>query len=479
MKKNIINAGKWVLISSAVRSILNFIQLMIIARLYSPQDVGAIIFFSTAIVLLQLIIEAGAGPAIIHFQNSSQNQISILFSINVVIAIVICFNIIIFSKYIANLFHLSEYIIAFKICSFGIFIYSFSVVPKSIYEKNMDFKKLAIFDIISAVITFLSVVVLSLTYAKVELIIASMSFGVFIYVCLIWIFGSFDWKPKMYFKFHEAKNHIRFGAFLLLNNVLNIMSSQIDLILGVISVNKFEYGYYASQKDFSLKLINFINPIFAQISFPTLSKVQNEIQLLRKYYLLGISIIAFINIPMYYFIFNGSELILKFVFGVEWVSYATYLKIFCVMAVSRSIGSYSGSLILASGRSDISFWWNLVVAIISIPLIYLTTSYGLIYVAIMIAGISTLSLFPHWYFILYRLSKIELGEYFSVLAKPLLLSIISSVVSVAILNNMQGNFIALIASCLLFGALYLILSYFFNKQPIILITNSFFNKYNR
>src|SRR6478672_2590394 len=100
---------------------------------------------------------------------------------------------------------------------------------------------------------------------------------------------------------------------------------------------------------------------------------------------------------------------------------------FAFVGLFKVFGNPSGSILLAKGRADIGFWWNIFVAAANLGIFSLVVSWGPVAVA---AGYVALSVV---YFVLIlsilgRLIALSWRQYLALLMRPAIAALVMAVV---------------------------------------------------
>src|SRR5690606_37620101 len=103
-----------------------------------------------------------------------------------------------------------------------------------------------------------------------------------------------------------------------------------------------------------------INPIVNKVAFPVYSKVQTDSAALNRYYSLSIRLLSIITMPLLAFLLFFSEDVVWIIFGDGWEETAALLPAFALVGILKALSNPGGALLLALGRADIGFWWNLI-----------------------------------------------------------------------------------------------------------------------
>jgi O-antigen/teichoic acid export membrane protein len=119
-----------------------------------------------------------------------------------------------------------------------------------------------------------------------------------------------------------------------------------------------------------------INPIITKVAFPVFSKVQEDLKKLKTGYLKVIQLIASLNFPVMIGLAVVAPLAVPIIFGEQWLPSVILIQILTIVGVLRSTGNPIGSLLLARGRADLGFKWNLFITVLQVPGLYLGAKLG-------------------------------------------------------------------------------------------------------
>ena len=83
LKKQALSGMKWTSFSTGIRSVLQIIQLIILARFLNAEDFGLVAIVMVVIGFSQLFMDMGISNAIIHKQHITDMQLSSLYWLNI------------------------------------------------------------------------------------------------------------------------------------------------------------------------------------------------------------------------------------------------------------------------------------------------------------------------------------------------------------------------------------------------------------
>ncbi len=367
-----IKGVRWTSISSVIVTALQFIQLAVLSRLLLPADFGLIAIVHVVIGFSRAFMDMGVSNAIIHRKEVSQSQLSSLYWLNIVVGLLLTVVMALMTPVISN-FYANEALegplyflsLTFVIASFGS---QFQVL----FQKELQFIRMAKIEMAAA---FIGTVV--------SILIASHGYGVY---ALVWsgitatmvtslFFLSYgllsEYRPQFIYRHGEIKSFFSFGFYQMGERTINFLSANSDKIIIGKMLGMQEVGFYSLAWQLAILPLIKINPIVNKVAFPVYATVQNDVLMINKYYRYSLKVLGLVTIPILSFILFFSHNIVLFLFGEGWGKSADVLEFLVLIAIFKTMGNPSGSLLLAKGLVRVGFWFNVCWATLVVVVVYL------------------------------------------------------------------------------------------------------------
>lgn len=307
------------------------------------------------------------------------------------------------------------------ISSVSFFIAPLGIVHRSLLTKNLEFKKLAITEIIAAIISGIVAISLAFLGFGVWSLVARGIINSLIAVILLWV--VMPWMPSLYFSKKCFTDLFRFGANVMGSGFLNYLRQNVDYIVIGHLMGAASLGYYTLAYTLAAYPSRQISPIVTRVAFPAFSMLQDDNQRLKKGYMKVVSYLSVITIPALAGLVLVAPEFIDIVFGEKWAPAILPLQILCVIGVVNSIAHTVGTIFYAKGRPDIELKLNIVKLPVTTLAVILGSMYGIVGVAsskVFTAGV---------YFIITQglanhLIKLTWREYFFTLKPALVGSVI-------------------------------------------------------
>ncbi len=331
--------------------ITQFIITIIMARLLTPSDYGLIGMLSIFMSLSQVFIDGGFTNALIQCKNRSNKDFSTVFFINITISVVIYIILFCSAKYIASFYNQSQLTGIIRVYCLTLIIYSLIAVNKTILTIRLDYKTQTKISFTAAVIS-----------GCFGIFLAKNGFGVWALVFqaitmsvlnVILSFYFVHWFPSFIFSTTSFKKLFKFGSKLLIAQIIGaIYQNMYNLVIGK-KFSSASLGFYTRAESFTNLVTSNISNILTRVSFPLLSELQDDNEILIRVYAKYMSISAFIMFPLSMYLCGSAKPIILFLLGNRWAECIILLQILCFSTLWQGIVSINLNLLNVKGRSDL------------------------------------------------------------------------------------------------------------------------------
>jgi O-antigen/teichoic acid export membrane protein len=463
LRKQTFSGVRWTTFSSLGRTFLQMAQISILARLLTPADFGLVALVTSIMVFLQIFADAGISNAIIHYKDISQNQLSSLYWLNVGVSLCLALLLAAFSPWVATWYGQPQMKLLLLLAGCTLVMGASAQQIRIVAQKNLRFAELSKIELSAACIGFIVAVTAAYNDAGVYSIVAGNLATATIGSVLVWYRLAGGWRPVYCFNIQEIRHFLAFGAYMIANNLANTFNSQIDIMLGGKILGSHAIGLYSIPRDLNMRIANAFNPIVTNVGLPVMAKAQNDFAMLKRVYLQTMRMTASVNFPIYVALALFAPEIVHILLGTRWEEAIPLLRIFSVWGLIRSIGNPVGSLLMALGRADLSFKWNVVWLFIMPPAVWMGSHFGIEGMAFAMVVMVALGFAPNWYFLVWPLCGARLGEYSLQLSVPLGLTLMAALAGYICAGSLVGDFIRLAVGIVASGLFYAVLSYYFNR----------------
>jgi PST family polysaccharide transporter len=228
---------------------------------------------------------------------------------------------------------------------------SLSVVPASILNRNLEFKRLALVDLATAAARVVTILTMAILGWGVWSLVGCTLVGVVTNAGMLFLVST--WRPRIEFSLTETRQVMGFGANVTGFSIVNFMARNADNLLIGRFLGATQLGYYSLAYRVLLLPRDTVTVVLMQVLFPKLSKSQDNDAELKNIYLRACGGIALVTFPMMLGVMVVAEPLVHLVLGPPWLPAVPLIQVLAPLGMLQSILATIGSLTLAKGRSDV------------------------------------------------------------------------------------------------------------------------------
>ncbi len=406
--------AKWLSLSSLFGNGLQLLQLVVLARLLPAEDFGLMAMASVVIGLVQSYADMGMGNVVIHRQDATERQLSSLYWLNVLIGIAAFCLAQMAAPWLAELWHTPALIGVLRWSAVIFLLEPLGQQLRLRLEKHLYFGKLAAIESAASLVAFAVALACAWRGDGVYALVWGQLAGVAgKAVCLLVAGGD---RPTLCLDLGEIRGFLRFGLYQMGERSINFLGSNLDKLLLGSLLGMQVLGYYNVAYQLMSKPYQVFNPILTRVAFPVFARMQDEEARLRRGFLQLISLVALVMFPVYALLIALADPLLDLLLGSAWQPAVGTFQVLALLGFFYSLGNPLGSLLLAKGRTDISFFLNCLMIGLYLPAILLGARYGGLGVAWSLVAATAIGLFPVGFLVRYRLVGMRPGEYLAAFA---------------------------------------------------------------
>lgn len=201
----------------------------------------------------------------------------------------------------------------------------FMVLPEALMTRNLEFKKPAIINLISAIVGAAVALYFAINGHGVwTLIYAPLSIFWTRAICLVIAVKFFVWPS---FNFKGAGAMFGFGATLLASHLFWTIQSQADIFIAGRVLDPHELGLYAEALFLTTIFAAKFVPPLNEVAFPAYSRLQHDPKALSWSFLKAVRLIMLISCPLYLGMSVTAAPLVGTLFGPKWLEMAPFVSI--------------------------------------------------------------------------------------------------------------------------------------------------------
>ncbi len=464
IKEKTIIGLRWSMLEKFSSQGISFLVSIVIARLLSPADYGLIGLTAVFIGIPQVFISSGFGTALVKKIDRTETDFSTMFYYNTGVSLLCYFCLFIIAPYIASYFGQEELTSIIRILGLNFVFNSLQLVQIVKCRIDLDFK-------IQAKVSFACVI----GSGAIGLFCAFTGFGVWAlviqsiasnFISLLCYAYIVRWYPKDCFSLESFKELFGYGSKILLTTILNTIFGNIyNLVIGkYFSISQL--GYYTRAQSLGALPSSNIIGVLQNVSFPVLSKCQeNEAQMV-SYHRKMIRTTSYILFPIFGFIMVYAKPLITVLLTEKWLPAVPLLQILCVGFMFGSLQVLNSNPLYVKGKTDFVLYAEIISKLLTVVMLAICIPQGVKAICIGSSILSVITFFINiWY--VKKVFPLNLSSQLKDILSSLAIVTIVAITSIAFTQLFSNNYIILIVGSIFSAVLYIILSKIFMNNELM------------
>jgi O-antigen/teichoic acid export membrane protein len=346
-------------------------SMVVLARLLAPADFGLVGMVTACTGFLGLFRDCGLSMATIQRASITRVQTSMLFWINLAAGAMLAALCLVMAPILATFYH-EPRLFWVTVWLGASFVFNGAAAQhRAVLQRNMRFAVLALIDIVSLLVSIGVGIWMALAgegYWALVGMTVSLPLVSFIGV---WLFGG--WVPGPPQRGAQVGSMLKYGGTVTLNTVIVYIAYNADKVLLGRFFGAEALGIYGR----AYQLINLptenLNATIGMVAFPALSRLQNDPERLKSYFLKGYSLFLSMVMPITMGCALFAEDIVRVFLGPKWGATAPLFRLLAPTILTFALINPLAWLMMATGRAGRS----LKIALLIAPFVIIGYAVGL------------------------------------------------------------------------------------------------------
>lgn len=438
---------------------VSFLITLIMARILTPSDYGLIGMLAIFMSLSQVFIDGGFASALIQKKSCTNKDFSTVFYTNIAISIVIYISLFIGSPFIADFYNQEILCSITRVYTVILIVNSLSAVNNTILTIQLNFKMQSLISLLSAIISGVLGILSAFKGLGVwAIVVQQMSASI---LRVILSFYYVRWFPDLTFSISSFKSLFGFGSKLLISSIIsNLYVNIYNLFIGK-KFSSAQLGYYTRATQFETLVSSNISSILTRVSYPVLSKFQDNDEVLVNVYRKYITLSAFIMFPIVLMLASIAKPLVIVLLTDKWSECITLIQILSFAYVFDGISVININLLSVKGRSDLVLRLEIIKKSIAFSILFISMFFDLngICIGLVIYGCIAIVLNTMY---TGKLLGYGMKKQSSDIGVYLIISTITAIFVAPLGYVISNCYISLFVSLLLYPTIYIGLSKMFN-----------------
>jgi len=392
LKEKTIRGGLARFLAQAADFSLRLASLMVLARLLDPKDFGLVGMVTAITGVLMLFRDFGLSAAAIQHPNVTEDQLSNLFWINVLVGILLGLLLVACAPVVAAFYHEPRLLAVSAVLALSFPFNAIGIQHSAMLQRQMRFTALAVINTICLVSGIALAIGVALAGYGYWALVAMTLVGPLVGSIGFWIASA--WIPGLPSRRTGIRSMMRFGGTMTVNGLVIYVAGNLEKVLLGRYLGADALGLYGR----AFQLVNIptanLNGAAGEVAFAALSRIQDDGDRLRRYFLRGYSLVLAMTVPLTLLCAFFSADVIQVFLGSKWSAAAPIFRYLAPTILVFAIANPLSWMLTSLGLVKRLLKMGLVVAPIMIVSYFLGLPYGPEGVAFAYSTVMLLWLFP-------------------------------------------------------------------------------------
>jgi PST family polysaccharide transporter len=377
------------LVAQLTRAAVQFVSLIVLARLLDPKDFGVVAAVTAVISIADVLRDFGLSTATIQAKTLNDDERTNLFWANLALGTFCGVAVAAAAPLIDHIYHqpLHQVTLALSV----LFVLAASNTQFSAeLTRSLRFTALAVSGITAQVVGAASAIVLAALGAGYWAIVAQQ----LITAGLVLVINIFQcrWHPGWPRRRVSIRRFFRFGVSLLASQLIAYGTENADNITVGVARGPVELGYYSRAYQLLAQPLGMINAPLTKVALPVLSRVQDDDAVYSRYLQRAQLVGCYLTATVMAVACGLSGPVVAVLFGHGWSPVAPIFALLAVGGIFRAVEQISYWMFLSRGKTGAQLRLYALTRPIMIGIIIAGIPWG----AVGVAASSSVAYFLYW-----------------------------------------------------------------------------------
>lgn len=449
------NAALWSTLEILARYGVQFIVMVVLARLLTPDDFGLIAMLLVFTSIGTLLVDSGFGAALIQRQQTTADDETTVFVFTMITGVITALLLALSAPAIATFFAQPKLIDLTRAMAVVLPLGAFGAVPDALLTMKLDFKARARAEAAASLCSGVVAVVLALRGFGVWSLAWQGIISIGVRGLLLWVYSR--WRPRGRYRGASFRSLFGFGGYMLLSSLLSTVAVRLQSLMIGRLFDSSTLGYYTIAQNTQSAPSTFMGQVLSRVGLPVFSTLAHDREKLVAALRSSLRMAMFLFVPCMVGIAVVAKPLIDMLYGTRWSNAAHILSVLALGATLWPVHVLNLAAINAQGRSDLFLRLEIIKQVASITLVLIFAQWGPLAIAwsVLLSGVFSAGLNTYY-------SKRLLGYgWLGQLADQwptLALSAVAAVLGWTVMHWSRPSPLAMVTAVIVSATVYLILA---------------------
>jgi len=345
--------GKW------ITQLLSWGSVILLARLLSKSDFGISEMASYSLLLTGMLAEFGVGTAVLQMRELERGTLAQLNTFSCLLAALFYLASIPVAPLITSFFHVEHLTRLILVNNLGFLITGFQAVPTGLLQRDMDYRRLSLSDIVVVLVQSATMVTAAwwgLGYWALVLGATAARATGAILAC--W------WKPVGFAipRWDEIRAPIQLGRQAAIGRLAWACYTQSDGVVVGRVLGDSALGVYRMAMNLATAPADKVSALIMRATGPLFARVQSDASIVRRYFLNLVELLTMIELPLMFGLGLVAPEGIRLILGPNWSGVVPVLRWLVLFMTLRTLGTLIEQVLISQRATGVTMrmsFWNL------------------------------------------------------------------------------------------------------------------------
>lgn len=355
---------------------MNFCVGIVMARLLSPSDYGITALPAVFMAVAGILQSGGLSDALVRKTDFREEDLSTSFYYSIAVGIIMYLALFFSAPWIADFYNTPVLIPLLRVTALSFLWGPLNSAQNVILKRRLDFKTPTKISLTTRVFSACVGIILAYMGYGLWALVISGVLSSLLSVILNWF--AVKWLPRTGWSKTSFKYLWGYGNKMMLSYGLSTLYENITPIFIGKYYSPADLGVYNRAQGYAAMPSQQVTGVIQGVTFPVLSKMQDDDDALARNYRRMLRTTAFIVFPLMMILSALARPLVLTLITAKWEACIVLLQIICFSMMWYPIHAINLNLLMVKGRSDLFLRLEIIKKVIGVCILSITLPQGLI-----------------------------------------------------------------------------------------------------
>lgn len=341
----------WSLIQNWGLRLGGLVVFMVLARILSPSDMGLFAAATTVVAFCALFVDSGLSEAVVQARDISPRQLSTIFAINLMMAVLVLLGVWLSAPWLATYFALPDLTSILRVSVFTVLLNALSFSQTAMFRRSFKYKRLALVTLGATALSGVIAVTMAVADFGAWSLVAQALIAAAFTAAMLW--REPEWAFTWAFDFASIRGLLSYGTKRLLTALMDFANTRFIELFFASVFGAATLGLYVVGARVYQILMQVLSSAVLDIAHNAFSRLAHEPEKLKEAYYSAMGLAAATSMPIFFILSMVSTEMVVGVFGPQWQEAGAVLVPLLVLGGVQVLQFFNGIVYNALGRPGI------------------------------------------------------------------------------------------------------------------------------